>query len=336
MKPLTDRDPLERRATRSLVEDLHRQGLLSDLAREEALARLAASRDWWRPLSALLASLGTALLLAGIVFFFASNWDALSRFEKLGLALVPLLASLAVALLRDLDSLAGRLALTAATVSVGVVLAVFGQVYQTGADAWQLFATWALLTLGWAALSLFTGHLVTWMVVAQVAVATAWEQVLHPGVSELPAGLFLVLAALSLSLLGLLILLERRGERWADRPWARRLLLAAGLGQLVLPAFAVIADRGDVTEAGPFAALIAVAAIGASWWLHRRPRPDLPSLVVTAGAALVLVLTLIGRPLFEISDDWPALFLFGLIVSGAVAGAVVLLRREQRLMKEAA
>ena len=330
------RDRLERRATRALVEDLHRAGLLSDLAREEALERIAADRSWWRPFSALLAMLGTALLLAGAIFFFASNWDGLSRFEKLGLALVPLLVSLAVALWRGIDALSGRLALTAATVSVGLVLAVFGQVYQTGADAWQLFASWSLLTVGWAALSRFTGHLVTWMVVFQTALATAWGQELHPGVPDFPAGLFLLLAASSLGLLALLVLLARSGQEWAERPWAQRLLLAAGLAQLVLPTCILIVEPDQVTALGGLTAVLALVAVGASWWLHRRLRADLPSLALTACAGLAIVLTCIGKPLFEASDDWPAVFLFGLIVTAAVAGAVLLLRREQRAMKEAA
>ena len=51
---------------------------------------------------------------------------------------------------------------------------------------------------------------------------------------------------------------------------------------------------------------------------------------LTALAALVVLLTAVGRALFELTDEWPVVFLFGLIVCGAVAATVVLLMREQR------
>ena len=33
---------------------------------------------------------------------------------------------------------------------LGALLALLGQIYQTGADTWELFAWWALLLLPWA------------------------------------------------------------------------------------------------------------------------------------------------------------------------------------------
>ena len=36
-----------------------------------------------------------------------------------------------------------------AAVAVGALLAVFGQTYQTGADPFELFLTWALLIVPW-------------------------------------------------------------------------------------------------------------------------------------------------------------------------------------------
>ena len=46
--------------------------------------------------------------------------------------------------------------LSAAAVLLGALLAVYGQTYQTGADPWGLFATWALLILPWAVAACFT------------------------------------------------------------------------------------------------------------------------------------------------------------------------------------
>jgi hypothetical protein len=53
-------------------------------------------------------------------------------------ALLTLLAGFAS--LRPTDDMAGRAALGGAQIMSGVLMAVIGQTYQTGADAWQLFA----------------------------------------------------------------------------------------------------------------------------------------------------------------------------------------------------
>ena len=49
-----------------------------------------------------------------------------------------------------LDAVAGRISLFATAFLSGILLAVFGQVYQTGADPYGLFLAWALLILPWA------------------------------------------------------------------------------------------------------------------------------------------------------------------------------------------
>jgi hypothetical protein len=52
---------------------------------------------------------------------------------------------------------------------VGVFLAVFGQVYQTGADRWDLFAQWSALIFGWVLLARFTPLWGVWLVVTNLA-----------------------------------------------------------------------------------------------------------------------------------------------------------------------
>ena len=90
---------------------MSREGLLDEAARADALETLAAEASWWRPLSLLLRALGTALVLSGVIYFFAANWSGLGRFEKLGLAALLLASALALALIKGIDTAAGRLAL---------------------------------------------------------------------------------------------------------------------------------------------------------------------------------------------------------------------------------
>ena len=100
----------------------------------------------------LLLGAGVAFLLSGLVFFFAYNWEALPRLAKLGIAGGVLAATGLTALFAPLWTGLRNVLLTATVVLIGVLLAVLGQVYQTGADSFQLFLLWSVFALPWVAL----------------------------------------------------------------------------------------------------------------------------------------------------------------------------------------
>ena len=88
--------------------------------------------------------------------FFAFNWSAIGRLGKMGL-IAAAIAACALGALPDPRRLLSRvlLLLLSASVLVGALLAVFGQAYQSGADPWSMFATWALLILPWTLAACF-------------------------------------------------------------------------------------------------------------------------------------------------------------------------------------
>lgn len=112
------------------------------------LRRLAGLEDEPPPLSRWLPR-GVAILAAalgglGVIFWIAANWESLGRLGRFALLQGVVLATCIAALRRPaLRTPAALLALLA----IGGLFAYFGQTYQTGADAWQLFALWALLAL---------------------------------------------------------------------------------------------------------------------------------------------------------------------------------------------
>jgi uncharacterized membrane protein/uncharacterized membrane-anchored protein len=99
---------------------------------------------FWRMLFAQAAPL---FLLAAIVCFFAFNWADMPDFAKFGVIALLMLASAALALRQGFNSTAGSLSLLFCGLCAGPLLAVYGQVYQTGADAWELFRAWSLLLI---------------------------------------------------------------------------------------------------------------------------------------------------------------------------------------------
>ncbi|MDL2284525.1 GDYXXLXY domain-containing protein [Oxalobacter sp. OttesenSCG-928-P03] len=94
-----------------------------------------------------LANAGTLFLLAGIICFFAYNWENLTAFAKFGIIAAGMLMAAAFPLRRGLFSTSGSLGLLACGILGGALMAVYGQVYQTGANAWELFRSWAFFLI---------------------------------------------------------------------------------------------------------------------------------------------------------------------------------------------
>src|SRR5687767_12713626 len=180
--PAVAGDPLQRAATAERLHAISAARGLSAAALSRALeiaSRSPPLPEWRVFLSRSLLFLGSALTLAGVIFFFALNWDDLGRFQKLGL-LELAVAAAAVGGWQLGRSVAGQAALTAAAVLVGPLLAVYGQVYQTGADPYELFTGWALLILPWVVLARAPSLWVLEVELWNVALLLSWERVLAP------------------------------------------------------------------------------------------------------------------------------------------------------------
>ena len=115
-----------------------------------------------------LAVLAALLLGAGLIFWVAANWQDQTRAFKLHLLEGAVLASAGAALLWPRGPTA---LLLLATLALGGLLAFVGQTYQTGADAWQLFATWAALALVWALAVRRDAFWAVWLLITGLALA---------------------------------------------------------------------------------------------------------------------------------------------------------------------
>src|SRR5215471_6429478 len=137
------------------VNALHSHGLIPAgryFAAAAAVRDDAAWAIWSR--RALLA-IGAGHLLAGIITFFAYNWADMPSVAKFATV------EAAFALARAV----GQVLLIAASILVGVLLAVIGQLYNTDADAYTLFAAWTVLILPWTLASRSAAHWLLWLVV---------------------------------------------------------------------------------------------------------------------------------------------------------------------------
>jgi uncharacterized membrane protein len=316
---------LEQPASERKIFDLHAAGLLSNAARDYAIAALRPSHHWREWANRTLLFLGAALLLAGIVFFFAYNWARMSSVARFGAVEVGLWICAIGAIRKGLDNLGGKVLLLAACVFVGVLMAVYGQVYQTGADAWQNYALWALLILPWVAIGRFGALWVLWLAVADTALILFWFQVVPPEGFGFDYGLFLLLAVLNGAvLLGYEFGIARDWE-WLQEKWIRRLVWLSVLMWLTIPTVFFIVELRF--RDGSLVGAIALAAVlPAGYFYFRHRAADLPCLALAVMTACVVVLTLVGKGVFEVSEDAPAFLLFGLIVLGVSSAAALYLR----------
>lgn len=81
-------------------------------------------------------------LIAGVTSFTAYNWENMSNIEKLAVPSVLIVVGLVAYLF-----LKKELAIFFSSFMIGTLFAVYGQVYQTGADVWILFRNWAIFLI---------------------------------------------------------------------------------------------------------------------------------------------------------------------------------------------
>jgi uncharacterized membrane protein len=315
-------------ANRRLVEELFGQGLITRAARDRAIQLLYPHKSWGLWISRLLLTIGVSLVLAGLIYFFAFNWAKITPAIKLGSIEAAMLACLAAAWWYGLDRLSGKVALLSASVLLGVFLAVFGQIYQTGADAYTLFMMWALLIAGWVVIGEFAALWAVWLVVGNLFLKLYWDQVVQPA-AEMELLITSILAAFNLTFLGLREIFARNGAPWLQERWSRLVLVMAVLGFLLIPTLTFITAPGSASSSVAFGALLGVAVHVALFALYRYGLPDVWALSAVLLSSCIILEVAAIKLLTEIFDPSvkAALFFFaGLVTIGIFTLAVAALR----------
>ena len=140
---------------------------------------------WKKFLRLFFITLGIGFSVSGVVFFFAYNWADLHKFVKIALVEGLIISTTAVALLPKINSNVRNIVLTGSAVLVGVLFALFGQIYQTGANAYDFFLAWTLFITIWVVVANYTPlwflYLIlinTTLVLYSQQVAQDWSEVL--------------------------------------------------------------------------------------------------------------------------------------------------------------
>jgi len=334
MQPSASKLP-NRRAIRQALSDWRAQDRLrapTALATWRETEPRAA--DWRQWLDHALLALGAGLACAGVLVFFAFNWQDLHKFARFGLLAGAISLLAALAWWRPAGDLPGQAALGGAQLLAGVLLAVIGQTYQTGADAWQLFALWALLAIPWALAA--RAAPLWWLVIVVGNVALLRYCSIRPGLGGALALLFdsqharvVTLGLLGAALLQLALWLALRatapGLGFRGQTGAR-LLGALACGYAGWAGLAALFGQRVNTSVLLLAAL-ALVALG--WWFRQRAF-DIVALSVVSLTGIVLAIATAGRVLFAGRFEYASFLLLGLLTVGLATAAAMWLMRAYR------
>jgi uncharacterized membrane protein len=254
--------------------------------------RTPNAHEWRMFLATTLLVIGAGLALSGIVSFFAFNWAVLGRLAKMAVVAVGMTACALGALHRP-GHLVSRVLLSAASVLLGALLAVFGQSYQTGADPWGLFGVWALLILPWTLVAAFTPLWLLFILLTDVAYGLYVAQVL-----DLPR--WDVAVALGVAAVHVVAVMGFEAQRFRARPWitdtwAPRILVAATLLMFVGPSVTLLAYPAWDNRLGSVSIVAMTFLIVLIGLYYRLVRPDTFMLTAAAGCVMAVITTVVGR-----------------------------------------
>jgi uncharacterized membrane protein len=268
-------------------------------------------QHWLEFLDRILLGLGILLLLSGIVFFVAANWNILGKFGHFALLEGLLLTGILISWRLGTQSLAGQAAIIASSLLVGILLALIGQTYQTGADSWELFLPWTLLILPWV---LLAGNGILWLIwiaLLNMSIITYMGVYHSPlrtlfGADDVSWALFLI-NTLALILWQLLTTSHKH-------QWGLRLLATTSgifITILTLPA---VAGSSPSSWAVP----VWLLWLAGLYWGYRHKTRDLYILTGAVLSLIVIISTAVGRYLLA-DFNVGTLFLMTLLVLGLSA-----------------
>lgn len=132
---------------------------------------LPNAKDWKKFIQILMLALGIGFAATGIVFFFAFNWNAIGKTPKLITTQLLIAIPIGLSFLKRFSETTQKTLVAGACVMIGVFFAVYGQIYQTGANAYEFFMAWSVFSVLWVITSrflplwaLFTGINFLWLV----------------------------------------------------------------------------------------------------------------------------------------------------------------------------
>lgn len=314
-------------------------------------------RTWLAFFDKALLIIGWVALALALVFFVAYNWLNMGKLGKFALvegALVITILGYAGLAYQRKHKLVQQLLLLIASIITGSLLALFGQVYQTGADTWQLFAGWALLIIPWVLIARLPALWLLWLGLINASIIFYTAVTTFFGLDYFYQS-FVYLAALSIvNLVALILWLGIMGHKAdvsntiANRAYTNPSLGASAntaiqqhwstyIVGLVVTYFMTrlaILYSSHIDDRAILLISLGVWALWAAfmWWRFYKRQIDVLMLTYLCGSAIIVIMVWLSKSFLI---DWNAgsLLILALLLLGLSSAAVVWLRRAVQLAK---
>jgi len=315
---------------REQITELIEQGNVSVENINEALRIVGISpthQSWQHFIERLMVWLGGLAIAFSCLFFIAHNWAEMGRLTKFALVEVTLLLTIATYWKFEQHAIHGKVSLLMASIFLGVLLALFGQTYQTGADPWQLFFNWALLMLPWAFIGRFPAIWIIWILLMNLSIIL-YHQAFRSVIRLIFSSEIQMLWLIFLFNLGAHIVWEllSKSRPWLAQSWAKRLIATtAGVTITWLVLYAI----ADYKTPGIWPILIWAGWMAGLFYYYRTVKIDL---FMLAGFCMSGIVVIIASQIKYVMDDLhPGSFLYiALLLIALGTGSAIWLRKIHR------
>lgn len=288
--------------------------------------RPVSREDWLDFVKISLAVIGGVFLISGILFFFAYNWADLGKFQKIGLIQAGIVLSTSLILYSGISNLHGKLLVTAVFMLIGILMALFGQIYQTGADPYELFVIWSVIGLPLVLVTRFTVFWVIWLAIVNLAVILYADQTIEYRYADH------LYPLLGIAVNGVFLLVWEyfiyRDVKFLQSVWVSRLVFTACIGlSTLLMAQTVLFNHfryeiiHHVVNVLLYGGILAVSFI---YFQQRKHDLVILSMTVLSLATLVFI-ALIER----LDHSGAFLLIMSLLVLLEIVSAIVWIRKKQ-------
>lgn len=318
---------------RSLILQWTEQNSLKEGITEEALSAVGVLPDglrWRTFLENLFMWLGGLALSFAMLFFIAYNWNAMGRFAKFALVEGSIVLCIIAYWKLGVEKVAAKVSITAATVLLGVLLAFYGQTYQTGADPWQLFFYWALLMLPWAFVAQFAAIWLVWVVLLNLSMMLYFQAMdgLFGLIFSTTAHVFWVVFIFN-SIVWIIWELAAKQFSWLRERWAVWLIAIASGFSITFLILTAIFDQFSSELQAIFLYFIWA---GTLYFVYRRIISDLFMLAGLCLSAIVVITSFFFHHILERHDSIAGFFFLTFIVIAMAVAAAKWLKHIQKDM----
>ncbi len=322
------------------IEQLLEQDILPLNHAEAAATHLQVYPDkdaWLNFFDKALLIIGAVALVLSLVFFIAYNWLYMGKIGKFALVEGALVMTIAlyVALSfrqnRQSLPLIRQLLLLIASIITGSLLALFGQVYQTGADTWQLFFGWAILITPWVVIARFPALWLLWLGLINACLALYLDVANLQLINDSLQSVFQVAILALFNMIALyswLMSADNKTQTKSSLHWST--YIVGGLTTFFMTYLAIV----PVFEDGNFGATLIAIIIWIGWcgfmlWQFYQRRVDLLMLTYLSFSVIVVVMFWVGKWLLD-DFETAGFLLLALLLIGMSSSAVLGLRKVAR------